>query len=142
MPDYPQSIDGLIDANMVFPAAVMEAVEAFAGSKPWRGDLETRRMKFQKLNADLATATGVTSPTLTFSGNDHGDSGNSCYSRELNVIGLDGKLSVITFLHEWGHVIHGSSEVDACRWSLNLFQRCFPWSWARLRFEGHMARRL
>ncbi len=56
-----------------------------------------------------------------------------------HVILLRGRLSVITMLHEIGHALHGRSERTACAWSLAYFRACFPKSWERLRFSGHMA---
>ena len=47
-----------------------------------------------------------------------------------------GRLSVVTFLHEFGHAL-GYGERGACRWSINLFRRCFPRSFARCRQAGH-----
>ena len=69
------------------------------------------------------------------------DSGSSCYSPATDTIILRGRLSVVSFLHEWGHHLFGRSEYKASGWSLNLFRRIFPRSWARLRFDGHMVRR-
>ena len=61
-------------------------------------------------------------PTLKVEGDGTGDSGSSAYCPITDTIRLTGKLSVITFMHEWGHVLKGHSEFEACRWSLRLFQ--------------------
>lgn len=138
--DYPQSIEELDLDSVVLDDGVVEAVRRFARSKPYRGTIEQRKAKFQKLNEDLAAACGVAAPSLVFDLNEGEDSGQSAYSPFLNVIVLKGRLSVITMLHEAGHGLLGVSETQACRWSLALFRKCFPRSWRRLRFEGHMAR--
>ena len=139
MPDYPQSLEQALGQPLKFPPATLKAVRAFAASKPWRGTFDERQPKFRQLHADLCRIYRV-NPTLVISGDGTGDSGGSCFQPGANVITLTGRLSVITFLHEWGHVLKGHSEFEACRWSLRLFQRCFPRSWARLRWEGHMGR--
>ena len=140
MPLYPTSLQQALGDPLVFRPSTLKAVRAFAATKPWRGTLDDRQSKFQKLHADLCAIYSV-SPTVAIEGDGTGDSGGSCFQPGANVITLRGRLSVITFLHEWGHVLKGSSEFEACRWSLRLFQRCFPRSFARLRWEGHVGRR-
>jgi hypothetical protein len=39
-------------------------------------------------------------------------------------------------LHEFAHA-RGADERQACRWSINLFKKCFPRSFARCRVIGH-----
>ena len=48
--------------------------------------------------------------------------------------------SIISTLHEFGHHILGPSETKACRWSVWLFKRIFPKSFAKLQFipNSHM----
>ena len=59
--------------------------------------------------------------------------------REPAVITMRGRLSVVTYLHEFAHAL-GRGERGACRWSLNLFRRVFPEQCARLRADGHTVR--
>lgn len=142
MNDYPKSIAELDLDSVQFPPAAIEAMRRLARSRPWRGTLEQRKRKLLALSADLAAAYGVPAPRVVF-GLDGGDSGRSCYIPALQTIVLRGQaISVISFTHEWFHHLLGASEHDVCRHSLALFkfERCFPRSWARLRFEGHMAR--
>ena len=141
MPHYPSTPEAAIGQPLKFPAATLKAVRAFARSKPWKGKLEERQRKFQQLHSDLSQIYGF-NPTLIFHGYGTGDSGGSYFSRGANVIVLAGRFSVISFLHEWGHCLRGSSEFEACRWSLRLFQRCFPKSFARLRWDGHVGRKI
>ena len=141
MSDYPQTLQDIgLDPNAKFKPAALRAVRRFAASKPWRGTLEERRAKFETLNRDLGEAYGVEPPLLVVAGRGEGDSGASSYCPVTNTITMRGRLSVITFLHEWGHRFHGRSEHKACRWSLNIFRKVFKKSWLRLSFEGHMAR--
>ena len=46
--------------------------------------------------------------------------------------------SIISTLHEIGHSLHGNSEHKACRWSIQLFKRCFNHSFKKLKFKGHL----
>jgi hypothetical protein len=82
-------------------------------------------------------------PTLRFEGIDGSFSGaSSCrqpQSSEPAVITMRGRLSVVTYLHEFAHAL-GHGERGACRWSLNLFRRVFPAQFARLGTCGHTLR--
>ena len=139
-PNSPATVSEL-DPSMKFKPAVLAAVRAYARSRPWRGGtLEERRDKIRALYAALAIAYKLPMPRLVFGDNGEGDSGCSCCIPAMGVGILRGRTSSISALHEWAHYVYGPSERQACRWSLNLFRRCFPRSWARLRFEGHMAR--
>jgi hypothetical protein len=140
MLDYPQTAAEVLDENMKFPPAVLRAVRAYARSKPWLGALQERRDKTRALHTALGKANKISAPKLLFGDHGEGDSGRSCCIPAIGIVILRGKTSVISALHEWSHYVYGPSERQACRWSLNLFRRCFPRSWARLKFEGHMAR--
>jgi hypothetical protein len=138
--DYPNDVSEVLDATMTFRPAALRAVRAYAKSKPWRGTLEERRQKIRVLYASLAAAYGVPEPTLVFGDDGEGDSGRSGAIPAMGVVILRGRISAVTALHEFAHLLR-KDERGACRWSLNLFRRCFPKSWGRLRFDGHMARR-
>jgi hypothetical protein len=140
MNDYPNSIDELDLDAVQFPPAAIEAMRRLARSCPWRGTIAQRKRKLLRLNADLAAAYRVPAPRVVF-GLIGDDSGRSCYVPALNTIILRGTdPSVITLTHEIFHCILGPSEREVCRASLSLFKRCFPRTWKRLRFDGHMAR--
>ena len=139
MREYPASIDELDLDSVKFPPAVLEAVKAFSQSRPWRGSIEERKDKFLRLNNALAAAYSLPSPRLIFAIDECVDSGSSVYISDLDTIIIRGRLSSITFLHEWGHKLLGPSEFKACEFSLALFRKCFPKSWGRLSFNGHMA---
>lgn len=63
-------------------------------------------------------------------------SGSSNYNRSTHTITLNGKFSVGTFLHEFGHA-RGFDERDTVIWSTNLFKRAFPGLYAKLDTSGH-----
>ncbi len=139
--DYPRSVEEVLDESMTFNLLALRAVQAFARSRPWHGTLDERHQKFRKLHDDLCQAYRLDpKPRLVF-GNDHRTcSGKSCFIPSMNTIVLRGRLSVVTHLHEFRHAC-GKGEREACRWSINMFRRCFPKSWSQVRFDGHLIRR-
>ena len=137
--DYPETVAEILDNRMTFNPNALRAVRAFAKSKPWRGTIEERQQKFRQLNTDLSAAYGISAPTLVFAGFGAGDSCDSSYRPATNTITLTG-LSVVTLLHEHAHA-RGMGERGATRWSVNIFRRCFPKSYAGCQQVGHMLRR-
>jgi hypothetical protein len=140
MNNYPQSIAELdLDAVIITPE-ILAAVKRFAASKPYRGSTEERIEKFRTAINDICHAAGVEPPSVNFSIDETQGSGGSFYSPATKQIFLNGTMSIITLLHELRHHLpHGESEHVACAWSLRLFRDCFPGSWGRLSFNGHMA---
>jgi hypothetical protein len=135
--NYPATVAEVLDPSMKYKPAALRAVRGFARGKPWRGTVAQRKAKFCTLNRDLASAYGIREPRLIFQGVEAGaPSGASSYRPAAHAITLTGKLSVLTYLHEFAHA-RGADERQACRWSINLFQRCFPRSFARCRAVGH-----
>lgn len=137
MGHYPETVLEVIDDSMRFKASALRAVRAFAKSKPWRGSLDERKVKFSTLNKALAEAYGIQVPDIQFGIIDGSSSGGSHYIPSQHRIVLVGRLSVVTFLHEFGHA-RSKGERSACRWSINLFRRLFPRQFARLVGQGHM----
>jgi hypothetical protein len=135
--NYPATVAEVLDPALTFRPAALRAVRAFARSRPWRGSVGERKQKFRRLNRDLAAAYGIAEPRLVFQNVEAGaGSGASSYRPACHAITLAGRLSVLTYLHEFAHV-RGADERQACRWSINLFRRCFPRSFARCRAVGH-----
>ncbi|MCK4658716.1 MAG: site-specific integrase [Phycisphaerae bacterium] len=89
------------------------------------------------MNHDLSGAYGIFEPALIFDRIDGNSSGSSHYIPSQRRIVIVGKLSVVTYLHEFAHALE-LDERDACRWSINLFKRCFPRHYGRLVHVGHM----
>lgn len=139
MHDYPNSVDELDLTAVELSPAVLTAVRRFARSRPWRGSLAERKVKFRAAIRRICRAAGIPAPRTRFQINQNVSSGSSCYLFGAHAIILRGRLSVITTLHEVGHALHGRSEQMACAWSLAYFRACFPRSWRRLKFDGHMA---
>ena len=138
-PDYPTSLDEVIH-DVKYKRETLEALNLFKSFQPWKGDLVSRMDKFWQLHIELCRIYGVNiyldfDPSIML----NEGSGRSNFDPLTNTITLHGKLSVLTFLHEWGHVLKGSSERKACVWSVNLFRRVFPDNFDRLRHNarGH-----
>ncbi|MFT3785522.1 MAG: hypothetical protein QM770_05080 [Tepidisphaeraceae bacterium] len=136
---YPSSMSEVLQPSITFRAATLEAVCRFGRSRPWNGDLAVRQAKFQVVHDELRLLYRK-STVLMFGVMDGGCSGGSYFSPRRDEIVLVGRLSVVTFLHEWAHVLHGPSEVAACRWSIQLFARSFPRQFERLTTDGHVLR--
>lgn len=134
--NYPETVIEILDDEISYPDEVVEAVRAFAQAGPWKGSLKSRERKFLKFNRDLARACDEPEPTLAFRHLDGGHSGASHYSPGGHRIVMVGKLSVVTFLHEFAHA-QGCDEQEACRWSINLFRLTFPRQYSRLIHVGH-----
>ena len=141
---YPETVAECLNGEMKFRRGVVGAVKTFKRAGPWRGTLATRKRKFRRLNKALADVYAVPVPELRFEGIDGSFSGaSSCLRGEANrpaVITMCGKLSVVTYLHEFAHAL-GRDERGACKWSVNLFRRVFPRQYARLHADGHTLRR-
>ncbi|MFA6325473.1 MAG: hypothetical protein WCX46_04580 [Candidatus Paceibacterota bacterium] len=61
------------------------------------------------------------------------------YTPKHKIITIDiDKPSIISILHELGHHLFGNSELEACRWSIWLFKECFPSSYKKLEWKGHL----
>jgi hypothetical protein len=141
---YPDTVAECLGDRIKFRRGVVAAVRAFSRERPWSGTLEERERKFARLNEALGAAYEMPVPELRFAGIDGSFSGaSSCRRRgggRPAVITMRGRLSVVTFLHEFAHAL-GRDEHGACRWSINLFRRAFPEQYARLRADGHTLRR-
>lgn len=137
-PQYPLRLEDLVDGQMKFKAGTLRAVRAFAKSKPWQGTQQERIRKLKRLVRDLSRVYGIPRPYLDATGVNEGDSDASFYIPVFHTITLRGRLSVLTLFFCFAHAME-KSDYQASRWAVNLFRKCFPQSWHRLRFCGHMA---
>lgn len=68
---------------------------------------------------------------------------NVCnYNYKTKIININESLSIISTLHELGHHLFGESELTACRWSVWLFKKTFPISYKKLRWDGHILKKI
>ena len=137
---YPATVAECIDENLRYKRGTLRAVRAFARSRPWRGTFDERCEKFRTLHRELCRLYGIDVGLSVAIHHEQGAgaaSGGSYYMPLRREIVLRGRLSVVTYLHEFAHALD-KDERGACRWSLNLFKRYFPRSFARCRHEGHV----
>jgi len=133
---------GLINDDMKFKRGVLKAVKRFAESKPYRGNREAKEAKYRALLADLNAVYGL-DVNVEFDADwdtDKSSGASRCYIATGYIV-LSGRASVVTFLHEFAHALHGFCERRAVKWSMNLYKRTFPRSFAKLATNGnnHMA---
>lgn len=136
--NYPKTVKEVLDDDATYLPATHEAIRKFKASKPYKGTLEEIKDKFRSLNHDLSVVYEIDEPVLAFVKEFYI---GSCYFPIGNLIVLtnefDDRYSVVTFLHEFGHALH-KDEKQTCRWSINLFKRHFPKSFAKLKSKGHV----
>ncbi len=133
---YPATVVEVLDDQAEYPPELLRVVRLFAASNPWKGSLRTRQQKFCQFNHLMAVACRIDEPLLAFGHLDGSSSGASYYVPRDHRIVIVGKLSVVTYLHEFAHAL-GFDERKACRWSPNLFRKCFPRQFSRLIHVGH-----
>ena len=138
MCDYPTDGTEILDPPVRFRDETIEAASRFKASRPWSGTLEERMSKFRQFHTALCQIYGKQTK-LHFGLLDGGCSGSSYYRPVDDVIVLRGKLSVVTYLHEFCHAL-GRDERGAVRWSVCLFKQVFPEEFAKCHFERHMLR--
>jgi hypothetical protein len=64
--------------------------------------------------------------------------GRYCYYPKLKMVGIDiNNPSILSTLHEFGHHLHGESELEACRFSVHLFKQIFPKQYEKLEWREH-----
>ena len=133
---YPETVIEVLDDKITYSDKLLCVVRIFAASKPWSGSIESRKRKFSDVTRMMGDACNIDRPTLAFDSLDGGSSGSSHYIPRDHRIVMTGKLSVVTLLHEFAHAL-GFDEQGACRWSINLFRKCFPRQYSRLIHLGH-----
>lgn len=110
------------------------------GDSFWRGTVEDRKKTFLRLHKFLELLSGKR-VKLKFSIPAEicrwGNSGKSNYNVFANTITLKGRLSVITFLHEWGHAL-GMDEKKAQEFAVSIFSTVYPEKFNKLRKIGPM----
>jgi hypothetical protein len=131
------TVESVLDARVKLNRLAFAAVRTFRRSKAWQGTYEERLVKFQALAAGLSDAYGIDpAVTLRFHGTeDRTRPGNGGFDANTNTVHLIGKLSVVTFLHSFGHA-RGMDTMEAFRWSLSVFKKMFPVSFSRCHSEG------
>jgi len=115
-------------------------LQGFKLLNPWNGMVGARMDKFNLCFKQLKKLYDKKDLKLTFFISSQiknwSDSGCSYYNRNSDEIVLHGRLSVLTFLHEFAHALFGSSEKKAREWSINLFKKVWPEKFANLQTDN------
>ena len=132
---YEEIIRDVNQNPVTLKSATVSATQRYKASKPWRGTLEERKSKLLVFHAELCDLynKGTELQFGIISDNaPSGSSGESYYSPMGDAIMIVNKFSVLTYLHEFAHVLFGADQRRATRWSCSLFKEVFPKDWARL----------
>jgi len=137
MANKSEYVKRLVAEEIEFPEAVLTALKHF--KKTYRNrdlpaGLVARREGMEEMLEKFCTAYNL--PAIAFAVDDlseNGDSGSSSFCSISRTITMRGKLSVITFLHEFAHaLLPGPGEEGARKWSLTLFKKVYPRAFERL----------
>lgn len=132
---YPSSVEEVLDDTVKYRRDIIRVMNEFKALNPWKGTPRQKAAKLCWLHIQLCESYG-TNTSLTFDPeilcDQESKHGNGWYHHGMNNIHICGKISVLTFLHEWGHNLHGASEHLACWWSINLFRKIFPSNFEKL----------
>ena len=128
---YP-SPEEIMATEVKFKQSTIDVVNAWKDTnfKGWKQKtLEERTESLKRLASDLLQAYGIRASVESEDGTPYH------YAPHENRIVLDSSHpSIISTLHEVCHAIYGSSETQACRWSVWLFKKTFPKSFDKLQF--------
>lgn len=124
------------DDTMKFRKGVISALKEFKTNCPYSAGLEKRKEGLQALLDEFGVVYNMDVPVLEFTEPDEPTSFKSHYIAAEHKIVMVGKLSIITFLHEFAHS-QGKDETGAVKWSLSLFKRVFPRAFTRLVAQDH-----
>lgn len=133
--EYPRSVAEVLNDNIVYRKATLDALCRFKKLRPFRGTAKEIEAKFRSLHKELCEIYGV-SPRLKFSMKTP-----SCYvprSKTVIVQQESGRYSVVAYLHEFRHALGTRNEYKTCEWSINLFRKVFPEHYEKLVPVGHL----
>jgi hypothetical protein len=122
----------------VSPAFSKEIIKAAIEMKrSWIENRDDHEMRFRAIYDFLHKASVIYGkPEILVSRR-----GEYFYAPDSHLIAIGDKLSIISSLHELGHHLLGSSELEACRFSVHLFKQVFPKAYAKLTWDGHMLKK-
>lgn len=122
--------------DMKFKQGVIPIMRLFKQNCPYKLGEENRKQGLIALNQFLSAIYQIECPLLAFEDINDEHSFGSSYDEFENKITLRGKLSIITFLHEFAHA-RGADEERAVLWSLSLFKRIYPIAFGQLVADKH-----
>ena len=117
---------------------LLSLLKDFKRQHPWTGDLTDRKNKFIILNRCLNELFHKEVELDTSRVVD----GVSSYNSYIPVVGgvmsqkiiMIDKLSVITYLHEYAHILD-ANEFEAQNWAIELYKQIFPKNFVNLHID-------
>ena len=113
----------------MYQQELIDLVNQWSGKQVWTGTIDERKQKFIWMHERLQRLFDKPEIKLVFGSitkETEKRQGSSGASKALpSHIIISNKLSVVTFLHEWAHVL-GMNETQAIEWSQGLFKIGFP----------------
>ena len=88
---------------MKYKKEILEVMREFRRRKAFRGTDAEKEEKFRWLLHEFSNVYGLHEPSLVFANIDGSSSGGSTYNLTTNTLTIRGRLSVLTFLHEFAH---------------------------------------
>lgn len=122
--------------DMKFKFGTIKAVMEFKHKYPYSVGDNVRFAGMGELIDSLNEVYGL-NVSLAWKPTREDHSYDSRYEPSTNYIIIVGKLSIITFLHEYAHALN-MNEHDAILWSLSLFRRCYPIAFCKLIADKHL----
>jgi len=101
--------------------------------KNWKTDTnQTKHHKLKTLITTLSQTNNKTKPKTTTNTEYFYDPNKKTIHLNIN------NPSIISTLHELAHHLYGPNEIQACRWSIWLFKKCFPEQYKKLEWKNHL----
>lgn len=131
---YPTS-EEIMDKKLIFKKATIKELRLF--KKFWRKEKDKdNEIKFKMLETLIKKLGEIYGKPVKITYKPEIPS--CCYNQLTKTITMNKSLSIISALHEFSHHIYGPSELQACRWSLQLFRTVFPKAYNKLEWNRHM----
>jgi hypothetical protein len=110
----------------------------FKNMNLWQGKIRERKEKLAWLNGkfnEIFTKNIILNFDIPTHFSEWGSSGGSDYNLTTNTITLRGRISLITFLHEYAHAL-GLNDLLAQEFATSLFKKVFPEKWTTLQVRN------
>jgi hypothetical protein len=128
------------DDSIIYPDDVIDSLKFF--KKYCRSKLQTpaqRLESMQNLIAVFNNTYAMPSVTVVHTNPEVNTSTASNANVHTRTITMIGKLSIITLLHEFAHILNPQGGEDyAVKWSLTLFKKVYPLAFENLVPQGHL----
>ena len=138
-PRYPSAASFVNDAAEFTPE-ILEALRAYARSKPWHGDREQQLDKLRVLHAALCQCSDLTCELAEAPMAVPGRFAVCIYHAATNTIYTAGRLSVVSYLFAFAGALCGDDHARRMTFAVNLYKRCFPRSFAAADLTGPYVR--